>query len=348
MTIRTQQQKIGAFGHKWLTTHIEGHPDWLSRDLGEDYGVDIEAELTTPAVRGHILKIQIKSHEHVERKDHRVKLVIDRKYVDYAESCRYPVILAVVDTTAKQAWYLWLQEWLLLVRSTHGRRNAQQTTWTKWISETQTIERGLSAELKSIAEWKGETQLTLSLIDAFRAAAATRNRAAIEALTVIISDSASTWTNASLDVLIDEAVQLGNRLRGTSEGNLIADQLFALARKHGGRISKFTVHDLVIREDSYSRTGLTALGIMYDDFPDHIKSLCLPSFFTRIEPRVAFYCAFREAFPEVKSDNFAANPTGFTFAGLQYLQPDRHLDRYINRGPSALLDYLIPLDAANE
>jgi hypothetical protein len=347
MTLRTRQQKIGAFGHKWLTTHIEEHPAWLSRDLGEDYGVDIEAELTAPALRGHILKIQIKSHEHVERKDHRVKLVIDKKYIDYAESCRYPVILAVVDTTAKQAWYLWLQEWLLLVRSTQGRRSAQQTTWTQWISETQTVERGLSAELQSIAEWKGETQLTLSLIDALRAAAATQNRAVIEALVMIISNNVSTSTDASLDVLIDEAVQLGNRLRGTSEGNLIADQLYALARKHGGRISRFTVHDLVIREDSYSRTGLTTLGIMYDDFFDHIRSLCLPSYFTSIEARVAFYCAFREAFPEVKSGNFAADPTGFTFAGLQYLQPDRHLDKYINRGPSALLDYLVPLDLGN-
>jgi len=56
MATRFPQQKIGAIGHKWLAALIEEHSDWLKRDLGEDYGIDIEAELTENGVRGKILK----------------------------------------------------------------------------------------------------------------------------------------------------------------------------------------------------------------------------------------------------------------------------------------------------
>jgi len=62
-----------------------------------------------------------------------------------------------------------------------------------------------------------------------------------------------------------------------------------------------------------------------------------------IEPRVAYYCAFREARPDENSSNPFVDPSGFQFAGLQYLRPEMYWDKYVNRGPSALLDYLVPL-----
>lgn len=129
MTSRSLQQKIGAQGEKWLTARIEEHPDWLARYLGEDYGIDIEAELTENGVRGEILKIQVKSTESAEQSAEGVKVVIDRKYVEYAESCRYPVILMHVDTRAKEAWYVWVQEWLLRMRGA-GRLRQKQSSWT--------------------------------------------------------------------------------------------------------------------------------------------------------------------------------------------------------------------------
>jgi hypothetical protein len=346
MSKRSLQQKIGAIGHRWLMSQIEEHPHWLARELGEDYGIDIEAELTEQGVRGEILKIQIKSTENAEHRDGCVKLVIEKRYIEYARSCRYPVVIVLVDTQNKQAWYLWLQDWLLKMRGTDGPLDPNQASWVQWIPDQQTVSQGLGGELKSIAGWKGETQLILSLMDALRSAAATHNKATIEDLTAIISANAPTVADASLDALIDEAIVLGDRMRGTAEGNVIADQLFTLVRKYGNRISQSTVHDLVIRQDSYSRTGLTALGILYDDFFDQMRSLGLPLYFVEIEPRVAFYCAFRETFPEEKSANVVADPTGFTFAGLRYVQPDRYWDKYANRGPSALLDYLLPIDEA--
>jgi len=248
----------------------------------------------------------------------------------------------LVDTKAKEAWYLWLQDWLLKIRGAEGRLDLDQSSWTCWVPEQQTIAAGLSGDLKSIARWKGETQLILSLMDALRSAAAIYDRTTIDVLTSIISSKAPTVADASLNALIDQAINLGDRMRGTPGGNQVADQLFALVRRHGARISRPTIHDLVIRGDSYSRTGVTALGILYDEFFEHLKSLNLPNYFLKIEPHVAFYCGFREAFPAEKSTNLFVDPTGFVFAGLEYSQPDMFWDKYANRGPSALLDYLAP------
>ena len=109
MAKRSGSQKIGARGHKWLVSAIEDHPDWLSRELGEDYGVDIEAELTESGVRGEILKIQIKSEEKVERKNGLVRAIVDQKYVEYAKASRYPVVLVLVLSRARTARCLLLR-----------------------------------------------------------------------------------------------------------------------------------------------------------------------------------------------------------------------------------------------
>lgn len=342
MARRSSQQKTGAQGHRWLMAQIEDHPDWLARDLGEDYGIDIEAELTEDGLHGEILKIQIKSTSHVERRNGEVAILVERKYIEYADTCRYPVILVLVDTETKEAWYLWLQDWLLKKRSTAGHLDSKQSSWMCWVPQKHTMASGLSGELKSVARWKGETQLILSLMDALRSAAATYDRSTLDALTSIISGKAPIVADASLNALIDQAINLGDRMRGTPEGNEVADQLFAIVRRHGARISRPTIHDLVIREDSYSRTGVVALGILYDEFFEHMKSLDLPNYFVKLEPRIAFYCAFREAFPAEKSINVFVDPSGFVFAGLKFKQPDMFWDKYANRGPSALLDYLVP------
>lgn len=344
MSKRSQSQKIGAVGHRWLMAHIEDHPDWLARELGEDYGIDIEAELTEHGVRGDLLKIQIKSTNNIEKKNGCIRFIIDRKYVDYATSCRYPVVFVVVDTRAKEAWYVWIQDWILRHRRDEGALDHDQGSWVHWIPEHQTVANGLQSAWKAIARWEGESQLVFSLMDAMKSAAATGNTSMVEALSNIINEGSSAFGDAALNALIEEAISLGNRLRGTTKGNLVADQLFSLVRRVGGRVSQTTVRDLVLRGDTYSRTGLSALAILYDEFFVHIKSLKLPELFLDLEPRVAFYCAYREALPARQSSNVLANPTGFTYAGMTYVQPERFMENYINRGPSALLDQLVFVD----
>jgi hypothetical protein len=216
MASRSLAQKIGARDHRWLAARIEEHPDWLARDLGEDYGIDLEAEFTAGGVRGEILKIQIKSEAGVQHRAGEVKLVIERKYVDYATSCRYPVVLVLVDTEASEAWYVWLQDWSMKKQAIEGTFKPTQASWTKWTPEEKTIGRGLDGELRSVAGWKGETQLVLSLMDALRSAAL-HNYRLIKALTKIVIDSGPSYADASLAALIGEAINLGDRMRGTIE-----------------------------------------------------------------------------------------------------------------------------------
>ena len=117
-------------------------------------------------------------------------------------------------------------------------------------------------------------------------------------------------------------------------------QLFALMRELGDRVSKESVSNMTIRDDGYSRSGLVALGLLYDNFFEHMQSLALPDYLVSTSAHVAYYCAFRESKPDEKS-NTPMDPTGFEFAGLRYDRPDRALDKWANRGASALLDYLV-------
>jgi len=340
MTNRVNAQKIGSRGHKWFVAHVEEHPHWLSRELSEDFGVDAELELTEHGIRGGILKVQIKSSDYVERRDGAIKFVIARKYLEYADACRYPLILVRVDLESKQAWYLWLQDWLLAQRTAGSPLMSDQESWIEWVPETQTIQAGLGGELKRIALWEGKTQLALSLADAMHAAAAIQDRKMMLLLADAIASCAGRLGEAGLNAVIDQAITLGDRMRGTPEGNQIADQLFSMVRRCGDRIDVKTIDRLVLRSDGYSRAGLASLAILYDEHLQHISSLDLPARFSDIEPRVAYYCAFREANPTHNSNDIFVDPSPFSYAGLRYRQPDSHWDKYANRGPSALLDYL--------
>lgn len=340
MAERSSSQKTGSQGHKWLLAHVEDHPHWLSRELSEDFGIDAEFEIADPSVAGDILKVQIKSSEQVERQDGAIKFTIERKYVEYADACRYPLIMVRVDTTSKEAWYLWLQDWLLARRMTGSPLLTEQVSWTEWVPESHTVAAGLDGELKKIARWEGRSQLALSLRDALHAAVAIGDRHMMLSLADAIASSADGLGRAGLNTVIDEAIKLGDRMRGTYEGNAVAEQLFAMVRRRGALIDAQTIDRLVLRGDSYSRAGLTSLAIMYDDHFQHIRSLGLPHRYARVEPHVAYYCAFREAHPEHNSGDVTVDPSAFTFAGLRYRQPDMFWDKYANRGPSALLDYL--------
>ena len=343
MAERTAAQKTGAKGQRLVASLIEDHPHWLARELGEDYGIDLEAELTEHGVRGEILKLQIKSTSGAERGEEGVRIVIDRRYVEYAESCRYPVVLVLADTATNEVWYLWLQDWIFTMHASPAGIDPAQSSWKVWVPTAKTLSSGLNNELKSVARWEGETQLVLSLRDALRCASSTYDTHAMKCLAELIDTKAPHLSVASLDAIIDDAVRLGDRLRATTEGNAISQRLLDLIRRHGGRMPRSAVEKMVLRGESYSRVGLTALGILYDEFFDQVLAMELPQELREAHPEVAFYCAFREAFPAARSDNPFTNPGKFEYAGLRCDLPDGAYDKYINRGPSALLDYLRPV-----
>ncbi|MBP3154591.1 DUF4365 domain-containing protein [Aliivibrio fischeri] len=339
MSNRTASQKIGAQGHKWFSAHIEEHQSWLSRDLNEDFGIDMEIEFDNDGFRGDLIKVQIKSQASVERKDGQVGFNIERKYLEYASSCRYPVILVLVCLETKKSWYIWLQEWLLTKRIEADPLSLKKKSWTEWVSESKTVSRELSSDLKNIALWKGNIQLVLSLQDAMRCAAALGKKELMSSIVTLINESAPFAGKVGINALIGQVINLGNKAWGTLEGNLITGQLFELIKKSGNCITFNTVEKMVIREDTYSRTGINALAIFYDEHFDYAKSLNLSSAFKNINSKVAYYCALREEQPE-KDLFITPNNDGFIYAGLKFFEPDNYFNMCVNRGASAMLDCL--------
>lgn len=349
MTEQSRSQNVGAIGHKFAMLQIQRHPDWLSRDLTEDFGVDAEAELTEHGVKGEILKLQFKSSESVERSGGKIKFSIDRKYLDYAMVCRYPVVFVTIDITAEEAWYLWLQDWILLQRQGQSRIDPRQSNFTTWVDEVYTLSRGLDDELKNVARWRGNTQLVLSLLDAMRAGASTQSKEIISRIVDLVVAVAPDIADATLDVILEEAVFIGERMRGTLEGNKVGDQLFDLVRRFGNKMSAETIVHMVKREETYSRTSLIALGILYDEFFEYVTTLSLVELFLENNlPHVGYYCALREHNPGLKYLDFIFGPGEFCYAGLKFEGPSEvdFANKYANRGPSAILDYLIPMDDA--
>lgn len=334
---RTPSQKIGAQGHKWLSSHIEENESWISRDLGEDYGIDMELELHENGVKGDILKAQIKTEKKCSQKDGFVKFSIKRKYLNYADSCRYPVLLVLVCLDTKEAWYIWLQEWLLGQRVKLDPLSQKLKSWTVWVPATRTVQTGLRTELKTIARWESQTQLTLSLCDAIRCAKAANKPEIAEAVLPLMNISSSLAGAIGLNKLLVEAVELGHYLRGTTKGEQVARQIFEIIRSAGSSISKENLIILVIRGDTYSRTGVNALGILYDEYFLHALSLNLAIEFKELAPEVSFYCAFRDL---NKDDLFPSSE--FRFAGLKYIRPEDPMSMYANRGASSILDCLTP------
>jgi len=343
---RTDAQKKGSLGEKLVLFKIEKHRDWLSRSLDEDFGIDCEAELTEYGVRGEILKIQVKSSQSVARRDGCIKVEVERKYVDYARTCRIPMLLVRVDLEEEEAWTLWLQDWILRKRS-QGTDFTTAGPWTTWVPRSETLDAGLNGILKDIAQWRHRSQLVLGLLDGLRAAAAIADEQSLGALIGVVEGlhgGAPPW---AMDVVIEEAAILGQRLRATKEGNAISQTLFELVRRFGEAASRKTVERIVLREeDTYSRTGLAALALLYDHHHGHVASMGLAARFVALgRPHVGYYCAWREAHPG--RSGFAGDVerglASFEYAGLVFDAPgDVFLNKYANRGPSAILDYLRP------
>jgi hypothetical protein len=344
MPERTSEQKIGDQGEQWLLSEITSHPapSWIARRVEKDFGIDVEAELSENTVKGEILKLQCKTSEIVLRQNGRVHFEIARPYLDYALACRYPVIFVRIELSTRQAWYLWLQDWILMdARASDPVQD--QGSYTVWVEESQTLSSGLTNSLAEIARWRGQTQLILSLRDAMRAAAATANPGLVKQIVGVLSEAAPLLGNVFLGLILREAMDLGEQLRGTFEGYAVGEQLFALARTFGEKASVETIDAMVRRNDSYSRTGIIGLGILYDTFHARTSSLGLVDHFLANKlPHVAYYCALREANPGKGYWDFLNGPGDFVFAGLKFTPPKNwnFSDKYANRGPSAILDYL--------
>jgi len=156
--------------------------------------------------------------------------------------------------------------------------------------------------------------------------------------------------NKPINLVLEEAVLLGNRLWGTREGNELAEQIFSLVRKYGAQMDVDSVDLMVRRDEAYSRTGVLGLSILYDEYFDYSKSLNLINHFERRGLHaVAFYCALREHFADEEDFSACLRSPEFEWGGFRVgCDKGRLLSTYPNRGASAVLDYLIPNSRGND
>jgi hypothetical protein len=161
MAQRTNSQRIGRAAQRFVELQIEKSGNWISRRQDEDFGIDLEAEISEPSVSGQIVKIQVKGTESQVITQDDVKLVLETKYLRLAESLRIPLVLVHTDT--EQAWFLWLQGWIVDQR--RAGREAFDETVTRTIPLTDTLAAGLQGALLKIARWEHETQMVIALKD---------------------------------------------------------------------------------------------------------------------------------------------------------------------------------------
>lgn len=146
----------------------------------------------------------------------------------------------------------------------------------------------------------------------------------------------------SINLVLEEAALLGSKLRGTPEGSAVAQQMFSLVRKYGNKMGVDSVDLMVRRGESYSRTGLSGLGILYDEFFSHTQALNLIEYFESKQlHEVAYYCALRESLPAEKDFSACMQSKNFRWGGLHVACDEGALiSKYPNRGPSIVLDCL--------
>ncbi|MGB3948426.1 MAG: DUF4365 domain-containing protein [Bacteroidia bacterium] len=346
MSKRTKSQKTGSLGFRIVEEKVERSEVWIARDLNEDFGIDIEIEYSEPEVMGKIIKAQVKSHKHVKVKSGYVTEVIKKSFLRYVNECRIPIVLIIVDTEKSTAWYIWLQQWLIDTRNISNIYDeTEHKTITVKIDEKESLQSGLKGNLISIAHWENSTQLYIALKDLANLSLRMYDDELSVFLFNYLDKLRGEIKDDYLESLIERIIELGDNIRATHQGNKLSSMLFEYVRKHGNQLNVKHVTRFVSRSGSYSRTGITALGILYDEFPEYAQSLSLPTAFSKLkDQRVEYYCSIRERYLGTKSPAWFDQKNDLSLGKLKVDFSEigtSIFDKWANRGDSAILDYLI-------
>lgn len=300
MPIRSASQRIGKIGERSVETLIDDHPHWVARRQDSDFGIDLEAELARPgddgqALRGQLLKIQVKSGAKPTAIGNHVTLTIDRAWLDYACEFRIPVILVGSTRDGKRAWWVWVQEWALL----HERRLAttKSKTVTLRMPVEQTLAAGLEHELIEIATGRHPVAMALALRGVLAVANGWENAAIAQGIVELLGRTDYPSRDWTIRMIVDQLVTEGPNI-AYWQAQQHLPILLALVRTAGDALSQDDVLHLVQRGEVYSRVGINALSVLYDEWPEYAASLDLPRAFmkAKLEP-AAWYTAMRERFP---------------------------------------------------
>lgn len=333
--LRSNSQIIGEIGEYFVCYQIVRNRVWVPRLQTHDYGIDIEAELTEPEIKGHAVKVQVKSSETIENTDFQyVNIRLKKSYLMKYKDNNQPVILVAVDVNSEKAYYMYLQKWIyenleLLLTDT-----PQSIVMN--IPRSNTLQNGLGYEWKKIAmkETRFQKKQFLKIAESIASN--------IEGLELPGEETIS-----SIEEIIDRMLELGLRIWATDEGNVVAFRIYELCREFGNLFSKDSIVSLAIQQNGYSRTGLAALGILYDEYYSYISNLKLPDAFIDYQ-HLRYYCLLRERYPNTsgimlflgKNQIIDWNIEGI---GLSQDSVDLLIQTYPNRGPSIIFDYLEPL-----
>lgn len=341
---RSEAQRIGDLGQALVESTIGNAGNWIRRHVGADFGVDLEAELTHDGnVTGAVVKIQVKTASSIGIRGEEVCVSIQTSLLNYAEAMRIPLLLVVVDLATRQCWYVWLQKVVFELRESNTFPSSQ-STFTIRIPTADTLTRGLSDDIPRIARLDTEVQLTLSLIELVRSSTALGRTDVVAPLSALLKSLSSTYSVLHVAKLIRDLIDAGDPPWMSDAGRAKMDLLFALARDVGESFTAEHVVGLVLREDSYSRTGLNVLGILYSYQWKYAAGLNLaPIFAERGFPEISYYCKLRERYPVQLSASLLETGIDTCIDGYE-LRPD-HFDanRWANRGESVILDCVTPV-----
>ncbi|WEK52930.1 MAG: DUF4365 domain-containing protein [Candidatus Cohnella colombiensis] len=350
MVSRSKSQIIGEIGEYLTCYEILKSRSWIARMQQFDYGIDIEAELMETGSHGHTVKVQVKSSDHLNVNDLRyVKIRLEKSYLLQYESYALPVILVVVDLLNERCYYLYLQEWIALNSSRLSV--SLPATEVVEIPKVNTIESGLSGEWKHIAKKETDFQYRKLLFEVEQMINLQEHQSMAKAFRELLNnriESGRSLVLTTIGDIVDKVVGLGLEIRGTEDGWEVSQILFRICREFGEYFTKDHIFKIVVLKDTYSRVGLSALELLYDNYFSHTSSLRLPDAFIDYFD-IQYYCRLRERYPGVTGIVMAcANPMEYDWNidgyGLSYKTLDILPNKYANRGPMAFLHYLQKLE----
>lgn len=343
---RAKAQRIGSYGHALVKAEIEKSGRWIARELSEDFGIDLEMEYVTEegAVTGKIIKVQVKAQEQVTLLDDYLYKRLDKSYLRYVYECRIPIILVLVCNARGQMWYTWLQQWIYLSNnkaSIYDESNSE--TLEVSIHRLSTLSDHIIQGLVPIATWENDMQKLITLQDLANLALKLYDSNLSDVLFAYI-DTLDTNLLKYSDALINRVLEIGSAIWATSEGNKRSQQLYDFVRRYGVKLNREHIYKLVARGEEISRTGIIALGVLYESFPSHAIGLKLPEFFADFsDPRLHYYCVLRERYIDNKGFLWVTADSDFRVGDMTIDDQDALdglMNKMANRGDSALLDYV--------
>jgi Domain of unknown function (DUF4365) len=309
----------------------------------EDVGIDMEVELSNPDPCGHFLKVQVKGFRG-EAVPKPVRLKND--FLRYAYECRIPIALVLIETGSRRSWFFWVQgciETNRLQGAIYGS-STHSSIAASWLSA---LDENGSGELQKIARGIHPISLVANIRDLIRIALETRNPGLAGMANQLLVRHRGVSAYLPVDLILDEVLAIGPRIWATEEGNALLELLYPLAHSYGDRFTREQVRRLVLREDTYSRTGINTLGITYEKFPEHMKSLRLVELFEgHADNRVAYFCKLREKYPGVAVPDLMSGRYDCAIDGLD-IHPsarDNAVNAWANRGDCAILDYVCEME----